>query len=192
MKTKTFLTLALAALLLAACGSSGQADQDAVNTQVALLMEQQNAENQAPVEEAPEATQPAQDGPGVQGGVLLPPLPSDAGCVPNSTLRVLATVTEIVTGDAIMVRIDGREWEVRYIGIDSGDLPTDVNAQLVAGKEVMLISDEQDTDEWGRLPRYVVADGVFVNLELVRRGAAFVSAEEPNTACDNAFAQAAP
>lgn len=192
MKTKTLLTLLFAAAFLVACGSSAQTDQDAVNTQVALLMEQQN-QPQAPVDEVlPEVTEAANEAPANQTGVLLPPLPSDASCVPNSTTRVLATVTEIATGDAIFVRIDGKEWEVRYIGIDSGSLPSDANSELVAGKEVMLVMDTQDVDEYGRLPRYVIADGVFVNLELVRRGAAYASGEEPNTACDSAFRAAQP
>lgn len=188
MKTKTFLTLALAALLLAACGSSGQADQDAVNTQVALLMEQ-NAQAEAPAEEqVPEATE-VPTGPRTE---LWPAVPREANCTPANSPRSLAVVTDIWSGDSIQVEMNGQTYEVRYIGIDSGDLPADINAQLVEGKEVFLISDTEEMDEHGRLPRYVIADGVFVNLELVRRGAAFAIGEEPNTACDQTLRNAQP
>ncbi len=73
------------------------------------------------------------------------------------------------------MNIVGQSFEVRYIGVDSGDLPTDANAGLVAGKQVMLVTDTSEIDDYGRLPHYVIADGLFVNLELIKQGAAYVS-----------------
>jgi endonuclease YncB( thermonuclease family) len=118
---------------------------------------------------------------------LLNNLPADAACVPDNTERVVGIVEEVYSGDSIKVDINGADFEVRYIGIDDGDQPPDVNSQLVLGKQVLLIMDVTDVDQYGRLPRYVIADGVFINLELVRRGAAFVSIEEPDLACEQAI-----
>jgi len=45
------------------------------------------------------------------------------------------------------------------------------NKALVEGKAVYLEKDVSDTDRYGRLLRYVfLADGTFVNGELVRQG----------------------
>ncbi|MEX1248455.1 MAG: thermonuclease family protein, partial [Anaerolineales bacterium] len=121
---------------------------------------------------------------------LLPPIPNDAACVPDNTPRVLAIVKTVWSGDSIGVEIEGRDYEVRYVGIDAGGLPLDANRQLVEGKQVLLITDTTDVDQYGRLLRYVVADGVFVNLELIRRDAAFVSIEPPDVACERTFEDA--
>lgn len=85
-----------------------------------------------------------------------------------------ALVTNVVDGDTI--EIDG-EQVVRYIGIDApetdecyGAEATEMNRELVEGKTVILIGDVEDRGRYGRLLRYVVADGRFVNAELVRLG----------------------
>ena len=60
---------------------------------------------------------------------------------PSDVPRVLATVTNVWSGDSIEVEIDGRSYEVRYIGIDAGAMPMDANRQLaeesLAGQEVI-------------------------------------------------------
>jgi len=99
---------------------------------------------------------------------------------------VLALVTEIVDGDTIRVLIDGAEYPVRYIGIDTpevqhnewyGKEARDANIELVAGKEVLLEKDVSETDQFDRLLRYVyLLDGTFVNAELVRMGFAVAKA----------------
>jgi len=45
-----------------------------------------------------------------------------------------------------------------------------MNRDLVEGKTVILIGDAEDRGKYGRLLRYVIADGRFVNAELVRLG----------------------
>lgn len=192
--TKIVLPLILLTLLTA-CGS-GASEQSAVDTQVAALISQQATADAAAAAAAQPTAETAATQPFTEGqpttDPLLAPLPDDAACTPDNTPRVAATVTDIWSGDSIQVTINGQSFEVRYIGIDSGDLPADTNTQLVAGKEVILITDTTDVDEYGRLPRYVVADGVFVNLELLRRNAAFVSIETPDVACEQIFRQAQP
>jgi micrococcal nuclease len=97
--------------------------------------------------------------------------------------RETARVVRVVDGDTIVVRLNGREERVRYIGVDTPetvaqDRPVEcfgreasaTNKELVEGKTVRLERDVSDRDQYGRLLRYVYVDGTFVNEELIRRG----------------------
>jgi endonuclease YncB( thermonuclease family) len=79
-----------------------------------------------------------------------------------------ATVVRIVDGDTIQVRIADRLEKVRYIGMNTpeihhprkGEEPwgreaSEVNRELVAGKQVRLELDVQERDRYGRLLAYV-------------------------------------
>lgn len=112
-----------------------------------------------------------------------------------------ATVTEISDGDTIHVLIDGQEFRVRYIGIDAPELAhdnnpgeplgtnaTQANADLVEGEIVILEKDVSDTDQFGRLLRYVwlhsAGDSTvwtMVNRELAVQGMADVKGYPPDT-----------
>lgn len=190
MNTRTFLTLTLTALLLAACGPSAAEQQAAVDTQVAALLSGQATESA--LLNPPDLPTPVVEQPQATINPLLPSLPADAACTPDNTPRVLATVTDVWSGDSIQVDIEGRSYEVRYIGIDAGGMSADANRQLVEGKQVLLITDTTDVDEYGRLPRYVVVDGIFVNLRLIQDGAALLSIEAPDVACEQVFENAQP
>ena len=111
----------------------------------------------------------------------------------DTTDFVVAQVINIVDGDTIDVEIDGEEFRVRYIGINTpeiahGDEPgercgsnaTTANARLVEDQEVRLERDVSDTDQYGRLLRYVYVGDIFVNEELVRLGFAEVVKYEPD------------
>jgi len=89
--------------------------------------------------------------------------------------------------------MDGVVYTVRYIGIDTPEtvhpsLPVEPlgkeamvkNAELVADKMVMLEKDVSETDQYGRLLRYVWVGEVLVNAELVRLGYAQVSTYPPD------------
>ena len=99
-----------------------------------------------------------------------------------------ATVTDVIDGDTI--RIDTGQL-VRYIGIDAPEMSPNaerfgkeawsLNAALVSGKEVTLERDVSDTDQHGRLLRYVYVENIFVNGELVRLGLARAKAYPPDT-----------
>jgi endonuclease YncB( thermonuclease family) len=101
-----------------------------------------------------------------------------------------AAVTHITDGDTIEVEIDGRVYDVRYIGIDTPERDEpfyeearQANLQLVEGKTVTLVKDVSETDEFGRLLRYVyLPDGTFVNAELIRQGLARVVTFPPDVA----------
>ncbi|MGQ9793005.1 MAG: thermonuclease family protein, partial [Anaerolineae bacterium] len=96
-------------------------------------------------------------------------------------------VVEVVDGDTIKVKIGGRVYRVRYIGIDTPELAEWMgpeakvkNAELVVGKIVGLEKDISETDRYGRLLRYVWAGEIMVNAELVRLGYAQVSTFPPD------------
>ncbi|MEA5077523.1 MAG: thermonuclease family protein [Anaerolineaceae bacterium] len=129
--------------------------------------------------------------------VTLPSSSLGIGCVPITTLRQTGKVTKVVDGDTIHVDIDGIEYIVRYIGVDSPESgsaiassATNYNAQLVSGKNVTLVKDVSETDRYDRLLRYVFVGNTFVNYELVTRGFASSGTWEPDTACDSTFANA--
>ena len=100
------------------------------------------------------------------------------------------TVTKVVDGDTIILD-DGNT--VRYIGIDTpevsvpvtpmecfGSVATEKNRELVENRKVKLVRDIKNKDKYGRLLRYVYADDVLVNLELVQGGYARVLTVYPN------------
>jgi micrococcal nuclease len=129
------------------------------------------------------------------GGVI--PI-TGASCIPNNPPQT-GRVLDIVDGDTIVVVLDqdGKDYSVRYIGMDTpedttriepfGPEATAVNRELVQGKNVTLIKDVSEADRYGRLLRYVIADGVFVNYELVAQGYANVASFPPDVACITAF-----
>lgn len=111
-----------------------------------------------------------------------------------------AVVRRVTDGDTIVVEIEGREYRLRYIGIDTpevhprqeylGPEASVRNRELVEGKTLTLYRDQSDYDDYGRLLRYVVADGVFVNQILVREGLADAKDYRPDTACSQELKEA--
>jgi micrococcal nuclease len=118
------------------------------------------------------------------------PLPAELACLPTETPRQTGLVSRVVDGDTIDVQIEGQDFRVRYLGMDApepnqylGGLALNQNIQLVAGKEVILIRDISETDDFGRLLRYVLVGEVFVNYQLIQAGYARATAYPPDTAC---------
>ncbi|WP_245574368.1 thermonuclease family protein [Desulfovirgula thermocuniculi] len=77
-----------------------------------------------------------------------------------------ATVTEVVDGDTVHVRLSGgREEKVRFIGVNApeytkevepyGKEATDYTKKHLLGKKVWLETDAQERDKYGRLLAYV-------------------------------------
>jgi endonuclease YncB( thermonuclease family) len=191
---KPFLTILAATLVLTACSSGGLTDAQqtgAVNTAVAQMLNQAGTDAALSVPTAEQATTAPEVAAPTSSGQSTITIPPEAGCLPVGTDRVVGTVTDIWAGDEIEVEVNGQKVDVRYIGVDAGDQPMDANSQLVLGKQVLLVRDVTDVDEYGRLPRYVVTDaGVFVNYQLVKQGVAFPSSEPPDTSCDQAISHA--
>jgi micrococcal nuclease len=126
----------------------------------------------------------------------------DAESLPNT---VQAEVTRAVDGDTVEALVEGREQDVRYIGVDTpesvqpdapiecfGPEAANFNRRLVEGERVMLTFDAERRDDYGRLLAYVRlmgGDEAFVNAELVRRGYATTLEIEPNTRYAERFAE---
>jgi len=118
-------------------------------------------------------------------------------CVPNVNDYEVATLIDVVDGDSIKVIVDGKETQVRYIGIntpeydspkrDEAIAATEVNRKLLSGSELYLFKDISNTDKYDRLLRYVVANGKFINLELVKTGYAESKWYHPDTSCQKVF-----
>lgn len=128
---------------------------------------------------------------------VTPGLPITRTAAPQRTVAaaplpavVEAEETYVFDGDTIEVRIAGRIYRVRYIGIDApestyehdpfGPEATAKNRELVAGKRVRLEKDVSETDRYGRLVRYIYVGDVIVNAELVRLGYAQANAFPPD------------
>jgi micrococcal nuclease len=126
-----------------------------------------------------------------------------AACLPPGAEVEYARVARIVDGDTIRVEMDGTEYAVRYIGIDTpetkapntpveyyGPEATQRNTELVENKDIWMVRDTSETDRNGRLLRYIFVDGAFVNETLVREGYAIAKAYPPDTACTKTLASA--
>lgn len=114
-----------------------------------------------------------------------------------------ARVERVVDGDTIVVRLDGADERVRYIGMDTpetvkpgtpvqcfGHRASAENRRLVDGARVRLVGDAEARDRYGRLLAYVyrASDGLFVNGALVRRGYARPMTIPPNVRFAGRFA----
>ena len=116
----------------------------------------------------------------------------------NTAAEIAPTLTEavvigVIGGDTIDVLIDGQKYRVRYLGIDAPDVvyPTHVqryafdawrgNKLLVVGQTVYLEKDVSESDEEGRLLRYVwLEDGAMVNAILIEVGLARTHIRRPD------------
>ena len=108
------------------------------------------------------------------------------------------TISKVVDGDTIEVRVGGRTEKVRLLGIDTpetkdprkpvqcfGEEASRHTAELLPeGTPVRLVRDVEERDRYDRLLAYVyrASDGLFVNLELARGGYADLLTYPPNVA----------
>ncbi len=129
-----------------------------------------------------------------------PPVVDTAG-------RIHGTVTHVVDGDTIKVKLGSHTETIRLIGVDTPETkhPTKpvecwgpeasahTQSLLPAGADVVVVRDEEARDKYGRLLAYVTrtADNLFVNLDLISGGWADTLSIEPNTAYAQAFDDAA-
>jgi endonuclease YncB( thermonuclease family) len=91
------------------------------------------------------------------------------------------TVDGVVDGDTIQAVVNGRQIEIRLIGVNAPDAEDCYGAEartelsaLVTGQTVVLASDGPDVDSAGRALRYVILEStppIHVNAELVSSGA---------------------
>lgn len=165
----------LTGLILSACLVSGRAAETAVPAPMATVTQE---------EQGPFA---AIDG---------------VSCIPNLERYEEATLIDVVDGDSIKVIVDGVPTQVRYIGVNTPeyDSPqreqaieaTNANRALLSGATLYLFRDISNTDKYDRLLRYVIANGKFINLELVRGGYAESKTYRPDISCQALFDAAVP
>jgi micrococcal nuclease len=60
----------------------------------------------------------------------------------------------------------------------------------VEGKQVTLIRDVSEKDQYDRLLRYVLINEVFINYELIHQGFAVVATFPPDVACSDILLEA--
>lgn len=114
--------------------------------------------------------------------------------------RTPAEVVRVIDGDTIEVKIGRETRRVRYIGIDTpetvdprrpvgcfGREASQRNRELVDGKTVELEKDISETDDFGRLLRYVWLGDEMVNAALVREGYAVSSTYPPDVKYQDLF-----
>lgn len=111
----------------------------------------------------------------------------------DASASATAYVSRVVDGDTVEVQLDGREEDVRYIGVDTpetvkpdtpvqcfGPQASAFNHGLVEHRRVRLVFGEERRDVYGRLLAYVYLGDRLVNAELVRRGLARTLTIPPN------------
>lgn len=202
---KRYLVLVFALCLIAGCGDEPTPTPDAVATQVAVeraAYATMTAEVPTATHTSPPTDTPPPTATPAPTETPVPPTPTPVPPTETPTPeRVEARVIEVVDGDTIVVSIEGQEFRLRYIGIDTpetkhpdrpiewmGPEATEANRQLVEGKTVYLEKDVSEADQYARLLRYVyLADGTFVNAELVRLGYAQISTYPPDVKYEDLF-----
>ncbi|MBL8145565.1 MAG: thermonuclease family protein [Anaerolineae bacterium] len=98
-----------------------------------------------------------------------------------------ARVVQVIDGDTIDVNLNGEQVRVRYVGVNTPERDQScysearaANSSMVSGQTVTLLRDTSDTDQYGRLLRYIYVGDTFVNEQLVRGGWAEVVVYQPD------------
>jgi endonuclease YncB( thermonuclease family) len=93
-------------------------------------------------------------------------------------------VSKVIDGDTITLT---NGWKVRLIGINAPETgtpfayeATEKLIELIGNQSVTLKRDTENTDQYGRLLRYVYAGNTFINLEMVKQGYAAAYSISPN------------
>ena len=129
-------------------------------------------------------------------GNALIPLPSNtppagpADCTLLLSTREEALVQDVLSGSVLRVDLGGNTAEVSLLGVDpagSGAQAQALLREMAAGKAVTLLAGSVPQDGAGRLARYVLAGDLFVNYELIRRGAALPALFPPGQVCEETF-----
>lgn len=100
-----------------------------------------------------------------------------------------ATISKVIDGDTVELETGER---VRLLGINAPEMgqpyheeATDRLKELIENKTVILESDVEDKDRYGRLLRYVFFNNKNINAEMVEEGYANVYVIPPNTKYEN-------
>jgi len=112
------------------------------------------------------------------------PLVSGGGPPPGGET---ARVVQVIDGDTIDVNLNGEQVRVRYLGVNTPERDQScysearaANSSMVSGQIVTMTRDTSDTDQYGRLLRFITVGDTFVNEALVRDGWAEVVVYQPD------------
>jgi micrococcal nuclease len=110
-----------------------------------------------------------------------------AACGGGGDEGELATVMRVIDGDTVELTAGRR---VRYLMVDTPESTTETecfgpeakqfNVDLVEGKMISMVFDEEREDRFGRLLAYVSVDGAEINPVIVERGYGCVLHIPPN------------
>ena len=121
------------------------------------------------------------------------------GCVEQGEARGInklesGLAEKAIDGDTILLQNGER---LRLIGLDAPEKGEDCweeardrLQELAVGKSLVLERDASERDKYGRLVRFVYANGLFVNLAMVEEGLAEAFAFEPDTSRAAEFEEA--
>lgn len=106
----------------------------------------------------------------------------------ESQAAATVEIERIIDGDTFIAKIDGITETVRLIGIDAPELgdcfasqATRILRQQLFNHTIWIAEGDEPRDPYGRLLAYVFQDdGTFVNLEMVKAGAATAERVSPN------------
>lgn len=89
-----------------------------------------------------------------------------------------AKIIEVLDGDTVSIRLDGRRVKIRLAEIDApekaqifGETSKQSLSDMVLGKKVKVVS--RAFDQYGRMVAHLSVDGLDVNAEQIRRGMAW-------------------
>lgn len=127
------------------------------------------------------------------GRSTTPPADTSAPSGPSTTIAqpegsVQAAVIKVFDGDSLLVDIDGRQEEVRLLGINAPErnecFGTEAGDRLseLAGTTVWLVSDGEDADRFGRLLRFLFTPTSLINADLVKDGYALALQDDTTLA----------
>jgi endonuclease YncB( thermonuclease family) len=124
-------------------------------------------------------------------GILGPLLNGNDSPQQITPEQTSVTVLRVIDGRTIVVDSEDGEQTVRLIGVEAlsfGDpfhgFAQEVMDNWIAGKDLMLEADDRDSDEQGRLLRYVILDGSMINAALIVNGLGRHETERPNDRYD--------
>jgi endonuclease YncB( thermonuclease family) len=135
-----------------------------------------------PAEQSPEASQPAL-APSPSPTLLPTPTVNPLACLPDDTGET-GLVSWVNDGETLVVDFAGRVKTVQLLGVTAPPMGKDTLRSLLERRVVRLVPDGPDTDEQGRLLRYVqLLDGRFINDDLLRSGTARLNSNIIGRSC---------
>jgi len=123
----------------------------------------------------------------------------------SETVNEVADVISVIDGDTITVKVENDIKKVRFIGIDCPELDEPFGSEakeylvgMIEGKTIYLTKDISETDQYGRLLRYIwlerpnvgqrnAIESTMLNVRLIAEGYAKLMTVEPDNKYEEVF-----